>query len=106
MDAYYQLTNNAEMGKSAGLQMKGCAKLIMQCAIITLRDYLRNDVMDEVEPVPQKFDSLNDPLNELNRAGHPNDQIWFYGANGDYSEPVAFQAVDSRLIAERRDDGS
>ncbi|WP_198362537.1 hypothetical protein [Klebsiella michiganensis] len=62
--------------------------------------------MDEEEPVPQKFDSLNDLLNELNRAGHPNDQIWFYGANGDYSEPVAFLAVDSRLIAERRDDGS
>ncbi|ASK03763.1 hypothetical protein DN596_31625 [Klebsiella pneumoniae] len=74
--------------------------------IITLSDYLRNDVMDEEEPVPQKFDSLNDLLNELNRAGHPNDQIWFYGANGDYSEPVAFLAVDSRLIAERRDDGS
>lgn len=57
-------------------------------------------------PVPQKFDSLNDLLKELNRAGHQDDQIWFYGANGDFSEPVAFQAADSRLIAERRDDGS
>lgn len=55
---------------------------------------------------PQKFDRLNDLLKELNRAGHPDDQIWFYGANGDYSEPVAFQAADSRLIAERHADGS
>jgi hypothetical protein len=86
--------------------MQGCGQRIVPRVIITLSDYLRNDVMDEEEPIPQKFDSLNDLLNELNRAGHPNDQIWFYGVNGDYSEPVAFQAVDSRLIAERLDDGS
>lgn len=60
--------------------------------------------MDEETPVPQKFDSLNDLLKELNRAGHPDDQIWFYGNN--LGIPVAFQAADSRLIAERHADGS
>lgn len=82
------------------------AQVIVLRIIITLGDYLWVNLMDEEKPVAQKFDSLNDLLKELNRAGHPDDQIWFYGANGDYSEPVAFQAVDSRLIAERRDDGS
>ena len=62
--------------------------------------------MDEEMSVPQKFDRLDDLLKELNRAGHPDVKIWFYGVNGDYGEPVAFQAGDSRLIAERHDDGS
>lgn len=60
--------------------------------------------MNEETPVPQKFDSLVELLKELNRAGHPDDRIWFYGNNR--GDPVAFQAVDSRLIAERREDGS
>lgn len=62
--------------------------------------------MNEGTPVPQKIGSLVALLKELNRAGHTDDQMWFYGNNGDESDPVAFQAADSKLIAERHDDGS
>lgn len=54
--------------------------------------------------MPQQFDSLVDLLRELNRAGHPDGRIWFYGDN--HGDPVAFQAADSRLIAERHEEGS
>ena len=98
MPAYYLTGDDYGRGKSLLLQSPPLR------GVITLSDYLRMNVMDEETPVPQKFGSLDALLMELNRAGHPDDQIWFYC--NDLGIPEALQAADSRLIAERHANGS
>ncbi|EDQ3009883.1 hypothetical protein XO74_004856, partial [Salmonella enterica subsp. enterica serovar Anatum] len=70
------------------------------CCILSFPGQIRKKLV----PDHQKFGSLDALLMELNRAGHPDDQIWFYC--NDLGIPEALQAADSRLIAERHANGS
>lgn len=55
---------------------------------------------------PQKFDSTQALLDELNRAGHPDMLLWFHGEHRSYGKPVVFLSADCRVIAQVRQDGS
>ncbi|MBK4114533.1 hypothetical protein JHD93_20525 [Cronobacter sakazakii] len=59
---------------------------------------------------PQQFNNLMSLIDELNSAGHSSDKIWYSGKliNGkqSWTNPVTFIAADSRMIAQRRSDGT
>lgn len=59
---------------------------------------------------PQKFESMESLVAELNNAGHLSVKIRYSGEviEGEqcWTNPVTFIAADSRMIAQRRSDGT
>lgn len=72
--------------------------------------YFKEDGMNQQRRTPRQYSSLEDLLDELNDAGHPNSQLWYDGQVIDgvrsASHPVAFLSADCKLIAQMRKDGT